>query len=68
VRDAVTPVPVVPSPKVHRYDAMVPSMSTLRLALKVTVKGKMPLVALAVATAVGALFTLPTMERGSWWC
>ncbi len=53
----VTPVAVgVPSPNDHRYDAMVPSLSLLPAAEKLTVKGATPDAALvATATAVGAV-------------
>jgi hypothetical protein len=52
----VTPVAVFPSPNDHRYDAMVPSLSVLPAAEKLTVRGATPEVALvAAATAVGGV-------------
>ncbi len=52
----VTPVAVFPSPNVHAYDAMVPSLSVLPAAEKLTVRGAAPEVALvAAATAAGAV-------------
>ena len=44
----------VPSPKDHAYDMIVPSLSTLPAAVKLTVKGIVPEVEeVAVASAVG---------------
>ncbi len=61
----VTPLPVVPSPNVHAYDAMVPSLSVLPAAEKLTVRGAAPEVALVAATtAVGGVpdVTMETAE------
>ena len=43
----------LPSPKVQKYLAIVPSGSVLAAALKFTVSGELPLVGVAVKLAVG---------------